>query len=186
MGFVLFIGDRLKYFFLVFSFYFLNARAQTQLSCWHLFSKAGSAPLLVATIGAQNSLMVTLDLNSETFLNYQFDETGYQGKNHVASVLVQPAGVLKPELNTSNHSPYKGNNEYTVVYGHTLHEYFDKSDKGQLLGRLILPTNLSNSFLKNYRIRSLNERSNSVFITRPPLNTNQGGDVFLRLFCVSR
>jgi hypothetical protein len=176
----------MKALFLISFFSFLMAHAETQLSCWDMYAKAGSAPLLTAKIGAQNSLQVSLDLKSETFQNYQFDETGYQGKTHLVSVIQQPKGVLKPELNTSNRSPYKGNNEYNVVYGHSLHEYFDRKDSGQLSGRLILPTNLSNSFLKSYRIRSVNERSNAVFITRPPLNTNQGGDVYLRLFCVSR
>ena len=176
----------MKQIILLSLFAFVTAHAETQLSCWDMYAKSGSHPLLTAQISTGNALQVKLNLESEFFQSYQYDESGYEGKTHQTGVLEQPAGVVKPTLNVSNHSPYKGNNEYTVRYGHTTHRIFEKVTDYELTMRLVLPTDLTNASLKNYRIRNSSERSNAVIITAPPANTNQGGDNYVRLFCVSK
>jgi hypothetical protein len=167
-------------------FSFLTAHAESQLSCWDKYAKSGSKPFLTAQILAKNALKVTFDLDSEGLQRYVFDESTNQDRTRKVSEVFQPKTVVKPTLNVSNRSPYKGNNEYAITFGQYSYLTYPKNQSTDLVMRLVLPTDLSSSFLKNYRIRNNGERSNAVIITAAPDNTDQAGNNFFRLFCTSK
>ena len=170
-----------------------SAFAATEIACWNMYSKKGSRPALKARIAADNVLAeARFDFTNEWFQGYEYDDVRDSGgrwdhkQERDFSTLEQPAAELTPERITSNHSPYKGNNEYAVRFGrHGFHSAYYNED-GEYFGRLILPVDLSPEALREYRIRNDNERSNAVMIARAPANSHTGGDVFLRLFCASK
>lgn len=170
-----------------------SASAETQLSCWNIYSKKGSKPILKAGIKRGTTLNnVTFDLKSETFANYFIDKTEDSGEQWqhkpktTKSEIVNPEEDLKAEEITTGRSPYKGNNQYSFELG----SYDFKSpyirQKGTYDARLIMPPDLSNENLKTFRIREASERSNAVMIYPSNYGSDQSGDNYLRMFCVSK
>jgi hypothetical protein len=169
------------------------AYAESELACWNIFSKKGSAPILKAKIVQQENLdQVTFNLKDPYFESYFEDSTRSAGEQwgnkpeHRVSKLENPKKVLDAKLITTNRSPYKGNNEYVFKFG----RYSFKAPyitQGYDYGaRIILPKDLSSATLNSFRIRSAQERSNAVVILSPAQSQNQSGDNFLRMFCVSK
>jgi hypothetical protein len=167
--------------------------AESELSCWNLYAQKGSPPILKAKIKDQTTLWdLKFNFKDLWFSNYFIDTTEDSGErwNHepakTLSKLEPPAGNFTPVLITSKRSPYEGDNEYVFqlgTYSFTSPYY---NTEGKYVARLILPTDLSAEFLKNYRIRIASERSNAVMIIPPGYDTHQGGSNYLRMFCQSR
>lgn len=184
----------MKTVFAILSILFVfSASAETELTCWNIYSKKGSKPILKAGIQRGTTLTdVTFNLEDEVFSSYFIDKTEDAGElwGHkpkiTKSELVNPEGKLKAEEITSNRSPYKGNNEYSFELGSYEFKSPYTNQKGSYTVRLILPPDLSNENLKTFRIRKASERSNAVMIYPPFYDSNQSGDDYLRMFCVSK
>ena len=58
--------------------------------------------------------------------------------------------------------------------------------EGINVGRLILQKDLSPDVLKAFRIRIASERSNAVLIHDPQYGSDTTGQLYLRLYCVSK
>lgn len=173
----------------------IAAQAETDLSCWNMYAQKGAQPILKAKIGKNKALKVTFNLQDEYFAAYYFENNhcGTGGCSKETGTLNQIKEVLKPTLIESSRSPYKGNNEYAMTLGYSTWDFksADGPSKNQnkvydVSARLILPTDLSQDFLKTYRIRVSSERSNALVVLDPSANTSQSGQNYLRLYCVSK
>ncbi len=163
---------------------FASAHAETQLSCWNIFAQKDSAPIIKGQILENNVLRkVTLDPKDRMMQSYVFENDSWEGhKCRHTSKVTDPVGKLTPKEITSNRSSYKGNNQYEFEFGEWTMN-LNENDSGTYTARLILPTNLSNDFLKSYRIRNQSERSNGVLVMDPPHFSPQTGQNYLRVFC---
>ncbi len=161
-----------------------SAHAETELSCWNIFAKKGSQPILKAQISEGNALKVVLNAQDEFFASYIYDLPVYQG--HKTGDITQPTGVVTPTLNDSARSPYKGNNEYSLEIGNYNYDSTGYKRNGSVGARLVLPQDLSSDSFKNFRIRMASERSNAVMILDPSGAVSQGGATYLRMFCTSK
>lgn len=178
----------------------LNTFATTELTCWNIYSKSGSRPILKAKIEGENTLYdVSFNLKDELFASYFVDSSiiGYPGtelentdvsKGH----LENPMGYITPEEIISNKSPYKGNNEYAIELGIETVQVFKKNedkpfyeDQYTYSGRLILPQDLSKENLKTVQLRNWDKRVNGLFIYKPSRAQSQSGDNYLKLHCTS-
>jgi hypothetical protein len=170
-----------------------TAFAETELTCWNMYSKKGSAPILKATITQQVNLEnVNLDLKDPLFELYFENKTESAGTNWgnkpqtTLSTLSNPKGVLQASLITTNRSPYKGNNEYSITLGHYSFKAPYITQEWDYTARLILPADLTSKNLADFRIRNKEERSNAVMVYSPASQMHQGGDNYLRMFCTSK
>lgn len=170
-----------------------GATAETQLSCWNIYSKKGSRPILRAKIKRKTTLSgVTFDLKSALFEDYFIDKVGDAGENWghkpeiTKSELYNPEEDLKAEEITTARSPYQGNNEYAFELGSYSFKSPYHNRKGTYDVRLILPQDLSNANLKTFRIRTASERSNAVMIYPSFYGSSQSGNNNLKMFCVSK
>jgi hypothetical protein len=87
---------------------------------------------------------------------------------------------------TTNRSPYQGNNVFNVMIGNYWVTGNTVKSSGSYVARLVLPRDLSNKTLQTYHIRNAQERSNAVVIIPPSVSTDQAGENYLRMFCMSR
>jgi len=171
-----------------------TAHAETRLACWNMYAKKNSKPVLTAEIQDNNVLTnLRFDFQGDDFFSGYFtNETKDAGsqwpgqQQTTLSSLENPNSAQTPSEITTNRSPYKGNNEYDFDLGTYSFQSPYMNRKGSYSVRLILPTNLSSDFLQTYRIRTASERSNAVLVIPPPYSSDQGGDSFLRMFCVSK
>lgn len=173
----------------------LSAPAQNQeIACWNIYSPKGSAPILKAQVGPGATLRLLFNLGDSYFQTYFFDDKtcSVGGCSHDVGSLSQVKEVVAARPIVSSRSSYIGNNEYVFVLGQEVYDFVSPSYPAQnrhqittVDARLILPTNLSNAFLKDFHIRNPNERSNAVVVLDPSAKTSQGGDNYLRLYCVS-
>lgn len=172
-----------------------SAFAEREISCWNQYARRGSPPTIRAEIGPDNRLEnIRINAQDVTFQDYVYNRTSnYSGRSITTSTVTDPRGPVEALEITTNRSPYKGNNEYVFDFGtwevthyreHATRPFYH--DTGTYSGRWILPKDLSNEFLRNYRIRTPNERSNSLIVMGPPRDSNQGGSNYLRMFCTSR
>ena len=173
--------------FILFTILFSSmAGAESQIACWNMHAKKGARPTIKADIGKDNNLEnIQIDFSGWFFESYKTN-TKFKDVERLSELSQPPADGVQPTLNENKRSSYKGNNEYSFVIGR--YQYKSRRSKygGIYEARWILPTNLDRDFLKNYRIRIPEERSNSVVVVPPPAFISQGGDSYLRLFCVSR
>lgn len=176
----------MKSLIIAFVFSVSLVHAETELQCWSLPRKPKTTPILTAQISANTQLLVSLNLKDTFFDKYTYSSSQNEGSFHEVGRPVQPTGILKPELIQSNQSPYKGNNEYRFVFAKTYWTSGENTHENNLEMRFILPTNLSNSFLQDYRIRSGHEKSNAVIMASAPRNSSERGHTYLRLFCSSK
>ncbi|HEY8278012.1 MAG TPA: hypothetical protein VIH99_00220 [Bdellovibrionota bacterium] len=108
------------------------AQAET-LKCWNTYSKRGSKPTLVAEI-VSNSKLDRFEIN--------------QNSDDNSALLKAPRGAEKGEIITSNHSPYKGNQEFSLEDA-----------------RLLLPAKLdAKSLLKAHGTKGFSDDENGVII----------------------
>ena len=172
-----------------------TAQAETQLACWNMHAKKGSAPILKANRRDGNALDIQINLKDEYFTPWIFDNSGVwdgTGQKTDRGDLAQPEQNLIPEEITTKRSPYVGNNQYSFTIGHEEFKLVNAEgvttseiEKGYG-ARLILPKDLSSDALKAFRIRTPQERSNAVAILNSSTNMEQGGDNYLRMFCISK
>ncbi len=167
-----------------------TAFAETELACWNMYAKRGSKPIMKAKIEKGNVLEATFNVQDEWFKGYFFDEKIF-GDAKKTSELTQPKDALTPEEIITHRSPYVGNNEYTFEFGsysytQTIGKKSPDDSTGSYSARLILPPNLSKEFLAKFRIRDEKERSNAVMIMPPPYMGDTDGDLYLRMFCISK
>lgn len=170
------------------------AHAETELTCWNMYAKKGAAPVLKAQIGEGNALTITLNAKDSFFESYVYNDDvmgmvdgQYVSIGRQTETIVSPEGEIAPELLGKRSPVYKGNNSYDLEkIGHHTYDTANYKHEGDLSAQLILPVDLSSDALKDYRIRSQNERSNAVMVLPGPANSNQGGSSYLRMFCVSK
>ncbi|HEX7673680.1 MAG TPA: hypothetical protein VF412_05890 [Bdellovibrio sp.] len=133
--------------------------ASGKIACWSLYSKKGSKPILSATIVRDDEL-ADIVINQEGQPS-TFDTNGLQTSAKGSEI-------------TTNRSPYKGAQEFTLANGI----------------RLILPTNLSSESLANTTFKAGNtndSRQNGVLdVAGPRYSSVQGGDGYTRMHCISR
>ena len=177
--------------FIVLAFLAFEAQAAT-LTCWNIFARRGSAPILRTDIENDTTLVRTnFNLQDKYFADYFIDVTGDAGPvwgnkpTHTKSSLTNPRAELSPSIITSNRSPYKGRHEYNFVFGTYSFTSPYHNTQGEYPARLVLPQSLSKETMAQTRIRDNNERSNAVLILPAAYGVGQGGDNYLRLFCES-
>lgn len=159
-----------------------------ELACWNMYSKKGSAPILTAEIDAGASTLNQVKLNTADayFEGYTFNEEKYTDYVETSSIK-SDLGSITGSLITTKRSPYVGDVEYITAMGeHAWGKKGEEAKSEEYPFRLILPADVSPEALKAFRIRQQDERSNAVVVLRPPSNTDQGGDSFLRMFCVTK
>jgi len=160
-----------------------------ELSCWNIFAPRGSRPVLTARVGEENRLSnIRLDPADRMLADYVYDDDSLEGwRGRFTSQIANPQGEYAATEITSARSSYRGNNEYRVIIGSWTSQ-LERSEarQGNYGARLILPQDLSSEALRNYRIRSPEERSNAVMVMSAPERINQSGDNYLRMFCSSR
>ena len=180
------------------------AHGETQLACWNIYAKRGSAPILKADIGIGNALKISLNLQDSYFEQYIYNEfrdgsTCTECTSSSVGTVEQFNEVIPAVEITTKRSSYVGNNSYDLVIGKEVYTFRELAQPkpgvqprenedrvSNFNAKLILPKDLSADALKTSRIRSPQERSNAVMIIDPSPNTDQGGQNYLRMFCVSR
>lgn len=133
--------------------------ASGKLACWDLYSKKGSKPVLSATILRDDEL-TDIVINQDGQLS-TFDTKGLQKSAKGSEI-------------TTNRSPYKGAQEFSLADGI----------------RLILPANLSSESLASTTFKAGNtndSRQNGVIdVVGSRYSSIQGGDGYTRMHCISR
>jgi hypothetical protein len=175
----------MRYFILVLAFALARvATAETSLACWDAYAKKGSRPTLKADIFNNDYLKnISFDFGSKDegiFAPY-FSQREDKG-NFSLLADPDPANVQANEIITK-HSPYFSNNEFALSLG-KWHWY---DEDGTYAARLILPKDLSNENLKDFRFKNrANDRVNGVLIIPPVVASGTGGDTYVKLFCTSK
>jgi hypothetical protein len=170
------------------SFY---ASAETELRCWNSASN-NTQPIFQAAIGTNLRLVSPIfDFRQSLFRDYFIDQKSEDGTRTEKGELVNYAIDLVPHIIENNRSPYKGNNEYSVILGSyklvsTTHPVLNEDFIYK--GRLILPANLSKEYLKTFTFKNrADQRVNAVMIMSPSHSlSSQSGDNYLKMFCASR